>query len=275
MRLRKGSPEAKAWGKRMRGFRKTRNPGASWHKRKQVEAKQSRTHSYGTSMKSFYAGKVAAHAESELEAKTLGMNPHRRPLVESAARELLLFAQNDGMLYKLRGEPIILNLVKKWNKGAYDPKKAVDLWMYWATDAAKRYDRSGDGLKIFSPATRYAVAEMQESHIREEFSLGNYGAIKKNPISVLGLGNPNPGHSMRLKRGRTHLFKHAKLVALNAKVEGVIYNRVIEIKAQKTSWEKGYYRHPFGRKSKAQILALDNGDLLIHSTNGTPLWDRA
>jgi hypothetical protein len=76
-------------------------------------------------------------------------------------------------------------------------------------------------------------------------------ALKDNPITIVG----NPPRSIR------------------ANIAGVIYNRCLEIRAEKTgSWKPGLYRHPFARASKVQILALDNGDLLIHSAAGKKLW---
>ncbi len=74
--------------------------------------------------------------------------------------------------------------------------------------------------------------------------------LKLNPIAVFG----NPGSRVQ------------------AKVEGVIYNRCIEIRAEKTTHKPGYYRHPFNKKSRVEILALDNGALLIHSKAGERLW---
>lgn len=56
-----------------------------------------------------------------------------------------------------------------------------------------------------------------------------------------------------------------------ARVEGVLYNRIVEIRAQKTGWKKGFYKHPF--ETDVQLLALDNGDLLVHSVHGYPLWE--
>lgn len=74
--------------------------------------------------------------------------------------------------------------------------------------------------------------------------------LHMNPIAVFG----NPGKEIR------------------AKVAGVIYNRCIEIRAEKTVHKPGFYRHPFHKKSRVEILALDNGALLIHSKAGERLW---
>ena len=82
--------------------------------------------------------------------------------------------------------------------------------------------------------------------------------VNENPITVIG--NPGNGHANPPKR-------------INATVSGVLYNRCLEIRAEKTQGEhRGLWYHPFKRDSGVQILALDSGDLLIHSTVGAKLW---
>jgi hypothetical protein len=60
--------------------------------------------------------------------------------------------------------------------------------------------------------------------------------------------------------------------SVHANIEGIIYNRCIEIRAEKTGYKKGFYKHPFSRGSQVCIYALDNGDLLVHSKAGVKLW---
>lgn len=79
---------------------------------------------------------------------------------------------------------------------------------------------------------------------------------RKNPLAVFGLGNP-PNH-------------------VSAKVAGIIYRRCIEVKAEKLGkFQKGFWRHPFDSASQVHVLALDNGDILLHSVAGIRLWERA
>ena len=61
---------------------------------------------------------------------------------------------------------------------------------------------------------------------------------------------------------------------INTSIAGVLYNRCVEIRAEKTSAKglKGLYYHPFLERSKVCVLALDNGDILIHSKAGEKLW---
>ena len=80
--------------------------------------------------------------------------------------------------------------------------------------------------------------------------------VRPNPIGVFGLGNPPK--SMQIK------------------IEGVIYNRCVEVRAEKTgAWEKGLWKHPFAKSSQVRVLGLDNGDILLHSAAGVRLWKKA
>lgn len=60
-------------------------------------------------------------------------------------------------------------------------------------------------------------------------------------------------------------------------VAGVMYNKVHEVQAEKTGQHKhkGLWYHPFKGKSQVEMLALDNGDILLHSKGGKKLWRKA
>jgi hypothetical protein len=80
--------------------------------------------------------------------------------------------------------------------------------------------------------------------------------VRRNPIAVFGLGNPPD--------------------RVNTKIAGIVYNRCLEVRAEKTgTFSRGLWKHPFAKSSQVQILALDNGDLLLHSTVGIRLWKKA
>ena len=55
------------------------------------------------------------------------------------ARELLLYTQNDGQIYRQNVQPIQKNLERKWRNGSYDPAKAYKIWMYALEAGAKKY----------------------------------------------------------------------------------------------------------------------------------------
>lgn len=85
---------------------------------------------------------------------------------ETDARELSLFAENDGDLCRARVQPIIANLARKVAAGTYDAARALTLWRYAADDAAQRYTRAhgspgpNGSFGCFDTATRQAVAAM-------------------------------------------------------------------------------------------------------------------
>lgn len=97
--------------------------------------------------------------------------------------------------------------------------------------------------RAYYGSDRYFVEKVKKSIKRK---------MLRNPLAVFGFANPPQ--------------------RINTGIAGVIYNICHEIKAEKTGVKKGLYRHPFSRKSGVQILALDNGDLLIHSTRKVRLW---
>ena len=82
------------------------------------------------------------------------------------SRELLLFATNDGDLYRQMITPIIDNLRKKAKKGIYDADKAVDAWYSVATAASKKYDKYYG--YSFTVQERFTVAVDMEERYKEE-----------------------------------------------------------------------------------------------------------
>lgn len=82
------------------------------------------------------------------------------------------------------------------------------------------------------------------------------------PLEVKPLRNPN---KKRVKKNPIAIYNPP------ANVAGTVYNKAIEIRAEKTGGPlKGRYKHVFGKNVK--ILGLDNGDVLIHHTGGKRLW---
>lgn len=82
------------------------------------------------------------------------------------ARELALFAVNEGTLYTRRAQPIMANLRRKIAKGTYDATLAIKAWAYLADDAAKLYAKEYGG--NFNKATREAAAAEIAAHYEDE-----------------------------------------------------------------------------------------------------------
>lgn len=96
------------------------------------------------------------------------------------ARELSLYIENDGTLYRQQAEPILKNLILKVAKGVYDHDKAVKLYMYLMESGAKKYVKEhggGEWSRVFSVATRKSVAEDFAKSFETEAALGNYAHL--------------------------------------------------------------------------------------------------
>lgn len=77
-----------------------------------------------------------------------------RPSEES--RELVLYAENTGELYRRYIVPAIQCLHKKYVKGTFNIEKSIPLWYNIATEASKMYNREfGYG---FTVTDRYTAA---------------------------------------------------------------------------------------------------------------------
>lgn len=84
----------------------------------------------------------------------------------TAARELYLYATNNGDLYRRQISYIENNLRKKIAKGVYDHNKAVDAFYYAADNASRLYNN--DFGYSFSVTERYTAAvDMADDFILE------------------------------------------------------------------------------------------------------------
>ena len=86
--------------------------------------------------------------------------------LSDAARELELYMNNDGTLYRQNIEPIHKNLEKKIAKGTFSLPLSVKLWSYAVEAAAKKYVKEFGGTwnKIFPKADRDIVAHREAIH---------------------------------------------------------------------------------------------------------------
>lgn len=82
------------------------------------------------------------------------------------SRELLLYATNDGNLYRRMILPVIENLRKKAMKGTYNTDKAVDAYYRIACEASKMYNR--DFGYSFSVTDRFTAAVDMEKFYRDD-----------------------------------------------------------------------------------------------------------
>lgn len=181
-----------------------------------------------------------------------------------------------------------------------------------STSTKEPYVLAGDGNVYGYSGSSYGGPWSNEGTLEEFTAKVNGGRyrirwIKKNPITVVGnpkrsrevsvfdrhqlkiaydtlkmpdamvgvMGGPNKEEAREIIRRLTgKIAKENPPARVNATIAGVLYNRCREIRAEKTSATglKGLYYHPFLERSKVMVLALDSGDILIHSQAGERLW---
>lgn len=119
--------------------------------------------------------------------KTARKNPMKRQQGDrEAARELLLYADNESALYPQK-QAIQKNLLRKYRAGKFDDGKAVKLWRYWIDNAARRYGKEfstgSDWNVIFTVPTRDMAAAMAMMENRHPMLEGEHDYLlpKKNP----------------------------------------------------------------------------------------------
>ena len=100
-----------------------------------------------------------------------------------AINELDSYIMNNEDLYRRRFMPIIENLKRKMQKGIYDDKLAIKLWMYLIDDAAREYvkefgDDGQDVKDMFPKETRLQVAQIIANREKENIEQGEYDAPK-------------------------------------------------------------------------------------------------
>ena len=93
---------------------------------------------------------------------------------EHEVRELQLYCENDGDIYRQQISMIEKNLTRRLAKGTYDHEKSKKLWMYAADNCARKYNKefgNESGLpwhKMFSTADRREVAKNFADSFRDE-----------------------------------------------------------------------------------------------------------
>lgn len=93
--------------------------------------------------------------------------------VSDEARELVLYIENDGNLYRSQTQPIIKNLKLKQKKGKYNHNLAKKLWGYLADSGAKKYYKehgspSDKWFDMFPVSVRKEVATILADNYLEE-----------------------------------------------------------------------------------------------------------
>lgn len=96
---------------------------------------------------------------------------------ETEARELQLYIENDGDLYRQMIEPAEKSMVRKFKMGIQNDELGILQFLHIADAGAKKYQREftdSETSRIFSLKVRVYVARELYKTFAEEYRLGNY-----------------------------------------------------------------------------------------------------
>jgi hypothetical protein len=98
------------------------------------------------------------------------------------ARELMLYIENDGQIYRQMVLPVLKNLATKKAKGTYVHDLGIKAFMNVATLGAQNYHREHGSMGtpwnvMFSTSVRKEVAEALASQFLQEYRLGNFSNL--------------------------------------------------------------------------------------------------
>lgn len=166
------------------------------------------------------ANKRAAARVTRAKGKGQMGRSRRNPQAE--IRELVIFIDNDGNLYRQMTQPIHKNLINKKAAGKYSSTLALKAFENLATEGAKRYAKEVGGHlagwnQMFTVADRKEAAKELRDSFEEEAALGNYDNYlhkkyqgkKANPIPVGRFVNAKV---RMLKGGLTQVLLEGKAV---------------------------------------------------------------
>jgi hypothetical protein len=102
----------------------------------------------------------------------------RQVFNRDAVRELGLFIENDGNLYRQMLTPINKNLEKKKAKGTYHPRKAEKAFRHLVDEGARRYTKDfgghgNGGFGSFTPGDRAELSRQAARAFEVEYKSGN------------------------------------------------------------------------------------------------------
>ncbi len=126
-------------------------------------------------------------AELAFEALSRGKKAGERgaqEVSEDDVRELVLFIDNDGDLYRQMTTPIMKNLAKKMLKGTYNHELAVKGWGHLANAGAKKYTQEfgtpgpNGSYGNFDVATRKAAAAELAEAFESAVKAGDFDVEK-------------------------------------------------------------------------------------------------
>lgn len=164
--------------------------------------------------------------DSEESRHRRGMQaPRAQQADPHAAHELVLYIENTSDLSpdgpRGQGRDVLLNALRKWRKGTYDPALAVKLFGYLVETGAKRYSKEFGSSErewstMFNVPTRQEAARQLEASFRSSAENGEYDHVVSGRRAPTGSGSGRGPALREASRGKKpdqravdFFYKHA------------------------------------------------------------------
>lgn len=138
-----------------------------------AKAKKAVLETYGSGMMKRFS--FSANTDKMDKGGKISYPTERLPVNEQSIeeRELELFIDNDGDLYRQRTVPIHKNLVTKIARGDFDINKAPLIYKYLIDDGIRKYNKDFGGMELSKPE-RDNLAKQYVNRFLDEAQYGNY-----------------------------------------------------------------------------------------------------
>ena len=127
---------------------------------------------------SYFAGKKnKSFKEADTKPMFKGEDFYEKKYSDpDSMRELELFLENDGDLYRQQFQSIIKNIKGKLKSNKYDHKLSPKLWMYYVENGAKKYGKEFGGTwnEMFTKKDRMILAEKLADYYYDQIIAGEF-----------------------------------------------------------------------------------------------------
>jgi hypothetical protein len=157
--------------------------------------------------------------------------------------ELILYADNDEPIYR-RKKAFLDNVRRKIERGVYDAAKAPALWVYWVTEAARKYEKEFPGTH-FTVAARKKAAEI----------------VAKRELEMLMAGEYGPPPAFKATRTRKAHSPASRYCPVGTRAQTVLFDRSRFTRADAVAW---------ARRAGFQTRSVEVGPKVIHLRQASP-----
>ena len=145
--------------------------------------------------------KSGGEVEGNANVQSIASNYEKLHVKEQSIeeRELELFIENDGDLYRQRIEPINKNLATKMVQGKFDISKAPKIFKYLIDDGIKKYNKEYGGGMSMTKAEKENLSKSLFNTFLSDAQDGNFNKLVPKKYQKFEKGGEVEGNNEKLK----------------------------------------------------------------------------